>query len=243
MYTVSQRKVFFLAAGLVAAAISSSTQAAVLTGSYDANPGTSFNLTDLGSSDWAIFASADGSHTNSKAGGSAISNAVVVGGGTGRTVGGPGVTYSFSDGTNPVSGSISPVGFANDLFHTAGAGFQFQVTNPTTSTMTVNVFVSGYETGNNTFTASRPGADDYVQTSSSYASNPAKPIRVYTLQFTPDAVDGVSNVLTVRYEMTGILDHGNGHVLLSAVTAYVPEPATMAIVGMGGMLLLRRKRA
>lgn len=244
MFGIS-RKMRMCAATVVACALPVVGQAATITGSFNASPGSSFNLTELGGADWGIWSAASGTPSNSKSGGNAISNVTFLGSGIARAVGPATASFSYTDGTSPTNFSGKPTnGVTDNTLRTTGHGVQFTVTNPTLSPMDVYVFVSGYEASSVNFTASLPGAASYVHTEASYGSDASKPSALYTLRFTPDAVDGVSNVLTVSYTFgTPMFAFGNGHVVLSAVAAeVVPEPASVALLGGLGLVMLRRRR-
>lgn len=226
--------------------------AAVISGVFTPTGDADFDLTALGTSDWAIWDTssdpASGVPTNEKSGGTLIGSMSAIGGGNLRgstSTTRPPYDFTFTDGISPPVGSVDNV---NSLFNTdlgtVDVGVGLDVTLPTTNTHTVTVWVSGFE-GEGELTASLPGATSYVDSSTVFDGDNPKDAGYYTLSVTPDSANDVLNLSHIL----DVSDGGNAHVMISAVSVSeiaspVPEPSTLllALLGVGGLLMQRRRR-
>ena len=237
------------------AAVSAQGQAAVITGTFTSVADSDFDLTSLGTADWAYWNTSSnpatgGPKTNEKSGGTAIGTISPVGGGDvrGSTSGTrPVYDFTFTDGTSPVSGTVdNAIGLFNTQLDTVGAGVSLDVILPAATTYAVYVWAGAYETDVATFAASVSGATDYVNTSLSHTGGAPKASALYTLTVTPDtAGDTLGLSLTLTDDGSG----GSSNVLISGVAVaavrqpdLIPEPATLSLLGLGALLALRRRR-
>lgn len=210
---------------------------ATIIGSSINTSGQTWDLTAAGVDDWAYWNPgtnpAPGTPTNTKAGGSLINDVYVIGSGTLRgSSAQTDLRFIFSDGTSPSSGNTGTIGaiFSDDL-DANGSGVGLDIVLPTTDTYEVTVYGAGYfndGSSDGVFTASLPGATDYVNTALSGAVATPKPGIVYSLTVTPDNPND-----TLSLQLT--LDSGGGstieHVLWGGVAIkQVPEPQTYALL-------------
>jgi hypothetical protein len=230
--------------------VSTKASAAVLSGTLSTSPPAPEDLTADGSRDWAIWNYTGGNSgsqiappTNRKANvTSVISDATtLVGNARGSTASPATMTYSYSDGVNPVTLTSSTQGELFDsTLNNTGSGFTFTITSGAAGVPeAVKLFLTGFGS-TPTLTVSLPGATDYTNSDVTYPVN-TRPPTVYTINFTPDH-DG--DLLTVRYQAT-TNNSTNANIDLQAVTVAVPEPASIGIIalGMAALAASRRRRS
>jgi hypothetical protein len=225
------------------------TDAALISiASTDAVDNPNYDLTNVyGIGDWAYWAdtsnpAASGDPSNEKSDASLIGSMSVVGGGSlrGSTSGNvPSYDFDFTDGTAPVSGTVNNlIGVFNDQLRAIGTGVQWDVISPTADAFSIYVWGTAYNAGG-TLTATVGAASDLDALLDAAGSR--SPGRFYTITVDPDRVGQ-----TVHLEMLLTADNGgfaNVSVAGAAVdTAYVPEPATLSLLALGGLGLLRRRR-
>jgi hypothetical protein len=228
--------------------------AASITGMYTAILDADFDLTALGTSDWAYWATtsnpASGVPTNSKLGGTLISNISAVGGGNVRgstSTTRPVYDFVFTDGTTPTMGTADNVrGLFNTQLDMVGAGVALDLILPTTGTHTITLWVSGFN-GAGELTASLSGATDYVNVTPLFGGDAEKDSAYYTLTASPDTAGDILNLSYILNTDTG----SSSHVLISGVAispaplvAAVPEPSTwtLASVAMLALGFARRRQ-
>ncbi|HBR93934.1 MAG TPA: hypothetical protein DEA90_07190 [Opitutae bacterium] len=212
------------------------------------------DLTATGNVDWAYWNTsanpASGVATNDMNGGAGIGSIVAYG--TGTTVRGTsfGTTadFSFTNGSATASGSVTnPTGLFNSVLNTAGEGVQLDFTLAQAGqAYTIDLWTAGFGTPSATIVASIPGATY----NSGLISNPdggayggagAKNSYRYTFTVVADSDNDVFNFSIA----TGGTQQGSGHVIISAATIAVPEPATYAtIAGLSALVavMVRRRK-
>lgn len=237
-----------LITGVAVTALAAQGNAAVIAGSYADVGDADFNLTTLGTVDWAYWTGqGTGTPSNEKLTGTLIGNITAIGGdgvsgSTSSTL--PAFDFDFVDGTSPVTGTANnPTGRFNNPTNTAGIGVSLDLTLPTTDTYTINLFASAFRVDISTFTASIDGASDFVSTGLDHAGSGSKQGGLYTLSVTPDTA---GDVLSLDLILTDIGSNGFANVGYSAITVSatpIPEPASAAVAMMGlGLLATRRRR-
>lgn len=236
------------AVALSAAFAAPTAHAATIAGSFTSTADEDFDLTALGTTDWAYWdgdPAVDTIPTNRKFGGTAIGDMDVIGSGavrgsTSSTL--PQFDFTFTDGTAPTAGSVDdPSGRFSTVLNTTGQGVTFDVTLPTADPYTVSVWAAAFGVNEGTFTASLPGATNFVNTDLSSGQFSPKSGALYTLTVTPD---NPGDVLTVSLVLTEDGGSSSSNVSLhAAAVSVVPEPATLgsALLGLG-MLAGRRRR-
>jgi hypothetical protein len=234
------------------ASLGASVFAATINGSFASVSDTDFDLTAIGTADWAYWntesnPATGGAKTNEKSGASMIGTMDPIGGDDVRGSNSgtrPYYDFSFSDGVSPASDTVDNViGLFNTQLDGVGTGVGLTVMLPTTDTYEVTVWGAVFN-GRGRFTASLPGATDFVHTTFSGAAPPgAKESGQFTLLVTPDNANDPLGLNFVLAEDTGNV----AHVVISGVAAsVVPEPSTVALAGFGVLGLFgfgrRRKR-
>ncbi|MBC2600385.1 hypothetical protein [Puniceicoccus vermicola] len=235
------------AVSLVAA---TSVQAAFITGvgdpSYDIDL-TDFNLTSLGSSDWAYWDSATSASTNSKSGADLISGVSIVGSGAlaNSSSANAALTFSFTDGVSPVSesalGSIGGV-FSNNYDNTVAEGLQFSVTLPTTEVYELRIWGGAFRSGEYDLTITMAGADP-LTTSRTYSGNDLQ-TNYYTFQLQADSADTDATISLLDLDFSTAVA-GEGVRLYGVSLATIPEPNAALAVGLfvvASVVMCRRKK-
>lgn len=246
-------------------------QAAVLTleaiQPYPSTMSTPVNLTTQGDLDWAYWAGTGASAlttrppTNSKSGATAISDLEAMGGASGSTLrgsssgtatangryswSGDGTASGLTSGSNvDLPGSLifnSTLGNSTTLPNANGAGFSLTVAGDPLATRYVTLYFGGFGiTGELTVTLN--GATTIVDTSQTFPVNDPKYVSAYQIAFRPDSA---SDLLTIQY-LGSAASSGSSHVGIEAVTygtaPAIPEPAAIALGGIGGLFLIGKRR-
>lgn len=220
---------------------------------------TSYNLTSYGALDWEVWKKANGSNsaanaiaTNSKAGGTALSDLFTVGatsaaGFRASTTSTPNWDFTYTDGT-----TAGPTDDANGVFHdttgSAGKGVGLTVTLPTTGTYRITLFVAGYNT-TTLLTASLAGATTVTNSSFTPLVSDPKNMAIFQIDATADSINDVLNLQIVNTALSNpttssTIPDSNGHVMISAVAVQlIPEPssAVLALGSLAGCVLIRRR--
>ncbi len=198
------------------------------------------NLTDMANQDWVLGISGSGpAYGNRMAGGDGSISQPTFLKRIARSVGGSSLKFSYDDGISPISSSGATVnGMADDLLSTVGSGFEVNIEG-LGSPQTAYIWVSGFN-ADGQFTAFL-GPDTVVfdeSASLSYGGSTSKAPVLYTVSFT---TANPGDILKIRYEVKSI-NGSNAHVLLSAIAlSAIPEPASLALLGLGGLLMLPRR--
>jgi hypothetical protein len=252
---LSARRVPVILAAVAFTAITPAAPAASLSGSLNTSPTGPVDLTNQGTLDWAVWnystnpinGTKTAAPSNRKSGVTPVigSATTLVGNARGTTSTVPTLTYTYTDGT--AFSTLSPAATQGVLFDTSlndpNAGFTFTITGGQAGVAEVaKLYLTGFS-ATPKLTVSLPGAADYVDQSVAYPNN-ARPVSVYTINFTPD---NTGDLLTVRYQ-TSSGSTTNGNVDLQAVAvspAPVPEPTAaclLVLAGAGGLARRRRHR-
>lgn len=237
----------------------STVRAAVITITQQNTPNTTYDLSTLGSLDWAIWnekttsAAFSGPYAplNSKLGASLISDMSTYNGGLLRgttsltTV--PLYDFSYTNGTAPSTGSLNdPVGIFNNVTGTAGvtadAGVQVTLTAPSADPFLVYVWGTAF--GSQVNLTATIGAATQSNTSYSTSAALRTPGSLYTLLVTPDSA---GQMLTLNYFLESTAEAGSGHVSLAAVavTTAIPEPSMVLLgaLALPAVWFVRRRRS
>jgi hypothetical protein len=238
---------YWIFGGVVACGlmVGSSARGAVLTGSVNLTPGSPEDLTADGPVDWAIWdyqvgtAGVSGAPSNRKSGVTPvianISGVLGTPRGITGSVGSP--KYTYTDGTSPASQTAASIGAITDTsVNIVGSGVKFAVTGDPTRLETVNVLVTGFSAVG-MFTATLNGAPVYTDSSKSY-SNSRSPV-TYTLTFQPDSA---ADLLQISYTIKSLNAGGSSNVDVQAVAVIAPEPMSLGMVIVMGMVLGLRRR-
>ena len=223
---------------------------AIVTVAYRSADDESFTLSDLGTSDWAYWDTADnpaaGTPTNEQSGGSIIGSLSAVGGGSLRGSASsvsPTNDFSFSDGSSPVNSSISdPSGLFNTFLDSAGVGLSLTFTLPTTDTYEIRIWTAMLKS-NGTLSTSLSGATDTDTIgAATNVGDTSKGAGLFTITAT---ADNPGDVLTTTFVLSD--DLGDlAHILINgAAVSVIPEPVFFAnslIVVAAFFVFLRRRR-
>jgi hypothetical protein len=218
-----------------------SLSAAQIAGTFSAqisNSAVAYDLTALGTSDWAYWNKADLltvatlAPTNEKAGASLISAVSPVGGiavrGTNSATKPP-VDFSFTDGTSPTSGTqTDPTAVFNSTLGTASIGTSFSVTLPTVSTYRILIWAGGFaSTGATAKTrlSATLGAASYSSPGETIIPGTPKPTFLYTLTVTSDTANQVVTISHILAELSGTTTNAHALIAASAVSLDTAPPA------------------
>ena len=222
-------------AGLTAGVATAGTaSAAVLTSSVTPISNTTIAVDDEGTVDWAVWAAGNtttGAPSASSPTGVAISN--VTSDGTLKDVGGSAtVAYTYGGATADNRSLSTPL-------ESPDSYLEFQVFGDVLTETVVRVYAGAYRAALD-FSASLAGTDPIV-IDDAIVNDTTKNVAVFELTFTPDVATDPLTVRLTQDNRTGV----SSHVFLEAVTVstnVVPEPASLALMGIGGLLMARRPR-
>ena len=230
-----------------------SLQAATLSGTAFQIAEQGVNLTTEGTLDWALWDSTTSTavsskdFTNSQNGGAGIISAITAVDGNGtytsvRGVTGASQTYTYTDGTSPVSQTDATAGFViNSKLDSLNIGVGLTISGAVGQMYEVDIWTSGFRSRGE-LTASLNGASDIVLLSRIFGDvGASKESSRFTISFMPDSE---SDVLNLSYLMVG--DSGtSAHTGIQAVAVRaVPEPSTFALLlGAAGMLAAINRRS
>lgn len=149
-----------------------------------------------------------------------------------------GMTSVAGGGTLIPGNSIDTLHFANDLTVVANAGYNYEISSPDVHDL---VDVDGELT--------LPGAGEtvFVNISLIAPKKTLSPTEVElftygTLSGDADLVDWDINLIGGYWLSTPtVYDNGSGTIFLSGVS-FIPEPASVALLGLGALFLLKRNR-
>lgn len=241
-----------LLATLAVIGTSSIASAATISHTIGAAP-ASVDLTAEGTQDWLLidFDSANDATDifaihNEKTGGSGITlgsgfNTDINGSRNTITDGLRGPDYNYTDGTSPASEAGIKMDVARD--ETGGYNNVIKSYSFTFDAIavgvehTAKVYVTTGRTAWNSVTATWDNADPTALSTSAAALND-----VYTLTYTPDSLtDDVTVTFTAR---SSPLESGAWRLGFTGATldVVVPEPGSLALLGLGGLLIGTRRR-
>ena len=189
---------------------------------------TYIDLTAEGLVDWVDW----GPEVNEKAGGTAINSALtLIGDGAIKAANDSRIRTSWTDGDPTAAGTdVRSFSYTGTV---AGNGLSFTVT-ATEATQTLKVYVAGWN-GEGILDATLSGGGTYGETFSARQDSNHQ-YGVFEIDFA-----GAGEILTISYTMG---ENGGGtawdNIGLQSATL-VPEPATMLLLGLGGLVLRRRK--
>lgn len=233
-------------------------------GRTDVASGASYNLTDMGTTDWAYWDTSDnpasnGSATNDMNGGFGIGS--ISNFGTGSELRGTNgaaidTNFSYDNGSSSAVGTENGVtGLFSKTLATVDEGVQLGITLADAGVeYTISIWTGGFSTQKASIVGSLSGASDYVSgetggTGSAtgqngwYGDNVApREAYLYTFNVTADNANDVFNFSIA----TAGTQAANSHVLIgaAAVAAAIPEPGSFAFLAglcMVGFVFLRRR--
>lgn len=223
---------FFAALNLPAAQIAGSVSAQI------SNTAAAYDLTALGTSDWAYWNKADLltvatlAPANEKAGATLISVISPVGGTAVRGTNSatkPPVDFSFTDGTSPASGTqTDPTAVFNSTLGSASIGMSFTVTLPAVNTYQILIWAGGFaSTGATAKTrlSATVGAASYSSPGETIIPSSPKPTFLYTLTVTSDTANQVVTISNILAELSGTTTNAHALVVASAVSQSTAPPS------------------
>lgn len=233
-------------------ALANCAYAATLSGSLDSgspfNSATSFDLSDLGTADWAYWdtssgAGVSGAATNSMLSADLIGDLSAIGGG-GLLKGTasatkPAATFTYDNGTSPSSGTATQVtGLFNSTINTSGTGVGLSIDLPTTDEYTIYLWVSAFDVAAGTLTVSLPDTTDYTFATISDSAGPDGVKDTYFFTITASATTAGDDLSISLVNTTD--GPGNfGHIVFNSAAVAIPEPTTTAIfVSVMGLLFV-----
>ncbi len=221
----------FVTATLSAAQISGVVSAQI------ANSAAAYDLTVLGSADWAYWHKADLvavatlAPANEKAAATLISAMSPVGGtavrGTNSTSKPP-VDFSFIDGTSPTSGTqTDPTAVFNSTLGAASIGTSFTVTLPTVNTYQISIWAGGFASAGataKTRLSAAVGAASYSSPGETIIPGAPKPTFLYTLTVTSDTANQVVTISNILAELSGTTTNAHALIVAAAVSQNTAPP-------------------
>ncbi len=237
-------------AGVVASIVASQATAGTISGSISANTSDT-NLTTQGVLDWAAWGNEqDGSLNNDnslspssrKLGANLITGITAIQASPSPSnmaqYFGPLPRFSWTDGTPDVTGTNLALGVRTG---NGGTGLGFELTAPASlGTNTLQVYFVGFSsTIAVTATLSDGSATPDIDSTGPIGGSDA-PL-IYTVNY---SADSIGQTLTLRFETTASTNPGSG-VSIQAATldgSAIPEPASLAMLAAGGMMMVIRRR-
>lgn len=152
------------------------------------------------------------------------------------------VEYTYSTNTDKQGTRTATIISGNKV---SQAGFAFTVANNATADQAVNFYVGGYYT-KATLSATAPNADPYTDSSLDVSGDSSTGFgAVYRILIPANSgLTTVSFTNAVEGPNLGSANYANVAVFAADVSASaVPEPASLGLLGLGGLGLIRRRRA
>ena len=200
-----------------------------------------YSLTSYGTTDWQLLSGGTVSPTDEMNGGSGI-GALSYDAGTGTpgltsTVTGKTPLYEWTNGTSTAVRSASGANVLGTVNDTVNIGQTFTLlVNATDASSEMYLWLLG-ENVNLDITGTVTGATD---TFSAGAGGNSPFLGLFKVDF---EADNPSDTLTLTIEKTGILGGTNSRFGVQALAlSVVPEPTTLALLALGGVALLRRRK-
>ncbi len=231
------------------------THAAVVTTSqgWSANA-LSANFTTEGTKDWVIWDSSNNPTSltvmNRKTGTASISNLSVIGTQSSGTGGNnaaiwdsslenfsPGLTFSYTNGVSPATKTEDSPGAAFKRWYGNVWNSQVIFDVPVTaSSQTLELYIA---TVNGAWTGVKTSFDNGATFSAVTDNAQTTGNRTGTFKFVYS--DPVATTMKVYVTQSSSYQHASNYLILGGATL-VPEPASMALAGLGGLALLARRR-
>jgi hypothetical protein len=241
---------FTLGFALTGAAFTMRLSAAEISGSLTTGPNYDVNLTSLGTEDWALWGYASGGTSTSLTpnvsmeGGSGISALTYLNPNSQplRGLGQYAINYEYTwtDGNTVTSASDAWGGLQADSGAGPGLGVGegFSFTVPASTTVQVlTVFVDEHlGVGQLTATLSDGSAPAYINSSIPTGDNSPGD---YTIDY---SAASPGQTLTVTWEETSYSSTYDNPAIYAVTLSEVPEPSTLALAGLGGLVLLLFRR-
>ena len=167
-----------------------------------------------------------------------------------QTGGYVGTHFTFSDGTSPgnaadvISAGVTATrGGSNYSVPDPGPSFQFSVP-VSNADSTLTVWFSGYKAvGDGAYNISVWDGTTQIGTTLSVAGAPGSDsATAYAYQFVYGGGTTTSGTVDFKFQMTGGNQDNATLTLNAAALTTIPEPATLSLVGLAGLTLLRRRR-
>jgi hypothetical protein len=213
----------------------------VFAGDMSAGP-ESYNMTEMGQTDWKFWGNSLTVPANEKNGGSGIGDLSYTPGTLGGTFeggsSGKSPQYTFTDGTDPVSATASTIQtiLKSPTVNSINDTISFSVA-ASTEQSTLYIIACAIESTLE-LSASLAGAANQTD---SWVQNATQPyLALYKLDYTADSD---SDLITVSLKKTAYDKVDRNYIgIQSAALSVVPEPATLSLIAIFGVALLLRRR-
>ena len=237
--------------------VTSGASAATLSGSFSGGVVQPADLTAQGSLDWRIWDDPADTNDpgddwanpapvhNEKLAGTAVSALTYADpdNNSDNTFFSPDHTYTYTDGTSPTSATTGQLGlgFLGTLAGIDDDSLTFSVATVNTQEHTLTIYGAQRRSGS-TLTLTLDGATTEVDTFAAGAAG-TNIQWVYTATFTPDtAGDLLTVALTSSGTSTDAANGSNSVRIGAAAVSVIPEPASLALLGLGGLALMGQRR-